>query len=290
MGPILVTGGAGSLGKRVVRQLLKEGQAVRAFDLPDMDFTGIEGKAGIEVFRGDITDFTSVQRAVEGVSAVIHLAALLPPASEKSRELTFAVNVKGTTAVMEALKRANPGAPLVFSSSVSTYGNTTRAKPPISVDHPQQALDFYAESKIAAERSIRESYPDFVILRISGISVPTVQSPPKVWPFMAEQRIEFIHRDDVVKAVCAGATLEEAKGKVFNIAGGTTWRTTGRAYVRDYYDLLGVSMEEARFQTHPGWFDWYDTGESQRILRYQSISYQKYVGQLRREIKKMMSA
>jgi len=287
MGPILITGGAGSVGKHVVWQLLKKGYTLRVFDLPSMDYTGIEGEESIEVLRGDITEFTSVQHAVEGVSAVIHLAALLPPASEQSRELTFAVNVEGTARVMEALKRANPDAPLVFSSSVSTYGDTTRIKPPITVVYPQQALDIYAESKIAAERSLRESYPNAVILRISGISVPSIQSPPDIWPFMADQRIEFIHRDDVVQAVCAGATSKEAKGQVFNIAGGPTWRTTGRAYVKDYYDLLGVPIEEAHFQKHPGWLDWYDTAASQHILRYQNVSYQAYLGQLRSEIEKI---
>jgi len=49
-----------------------------------------------------------------------------------------------------------------------------------------------------------------------------------------------------------------------------------------------VPIEEAHFQEHPGWCDWYDTEESQRVLRYQSISYQAYLGQLRGEIEKMM--
>jgi len=288
MGPVLVTGGAGSVGKRVVQQLCKECYTVRVFDLPNMDYTGLEGAEGIEVLRGDITQLTSVHQAVEGVSAVIHLAALLPPVSEQRRELTFAVNVEGTVRVAEALKRANPNAPLVFSSSVSTYGDTTGVKLLVTVDHPQQALDIYAESKIAAERSLRESYPNAVILRISGISVPSIQSPPEVWPFMADQRIEFIHRDDVVRALCTAARVEGAKGHVFNIAGGITWRTTGRAYIKDYYDLLGVTIEEAHFQEHPGWCDWYDTEESQRVLRYQNTSYQAYLGQLRDEIEKMM--
>lgn len=288
MRPVLVTGGAGSVGKRVVQRLCKEGYTVRVFDLPNMDYTGLEGVEGIEVLRGDITQLTSVHQAVEGVSAVIHLAALLPPASEQHRELTFAVNVEGTTRVAEALKRTNPDAPLVFSSSVSTYGDTTGVKPPVMVDHPQQALDIYAESKIAAEGSLRESYPNTVILRISGVSVPSIQSPPEVWPFMADQRLEFIHRDDVVTALCAAAMVGGTSGQVFNIAGGVTWRTTGRAYIKDYYDLLGVPIEEAHFQEHPGWCDWYDTEESQRVLRYQSISYQAYLGQLRGEIEKMM--
>ena len=287
-GPVLVTGGAGSVGKRVVQHLRKGGYTVRVFDLPNMDYADLEGAEGIEVLRGDITRLTSVQQAVEGVGAVIHLAALLPPTSEQRRELTFTVNVEGTARVAEALKRANPDAPLVFSSSVSTYGDTTGVKLPVTVDHPQQALDIYAESKITAERALRESYPNAVILRISGISVPSIQSPPEVWPFMADQRIEFIHRDDVVTALCAAVGAERAKGHAFNIAGGFTWRTTGQAYVKDYYDLLGVPIEEARFQEQPGWCDWYDTEESQRVLSYQNISYQAYLGQLRDEIEKMM--
>ena len=288
MGPVLVTGGTGSLGKCVVQRLHKEGYTVRVFDLPNMNYAGLEGEEGIEVLRGDITQLTSVQQAVESVSAVIHLAALLPPASEQRRELTFTVNVEGTTRVAEALKRVNPDAPLVYSSSVSIYGDTTGVKPPVTVGHPQQALDIYAESKIAAEKSLRESYANAVIFRISGISVPSIQSPPEVWPFMADQRIEFIHRDDVVAALCNAVRMKEAKGHVFNIAGGITWQTTGRAYVKDYYDLLGVPIEEACFQEHPGWCDWYDTEESQRVLRYQNTPYQAYLGQLRDEVEKVM--
>ncbi len=288
MGLVLITGGAGSVGKCVAQRLCEEGYAVRVFDLPNMDYTGLEGAEGIEVLRGDITQLTAVHQAVEGVSAVIHLAAILPPASEQCRELTFTVNVGGTARVVEALKEANPDASLVFSSSVSTYGDTTGVDPPVMVDHPQQALDIYAESKIAAERFLREGYPNAVILHISGIAVPFIQSPPEVWPFMANQRIEFIHRDDVVRALCTAVSVEGAKGHVFNIAGGVTWRTTGRAYVKDYYDLLGVSIEEACFQEHPGWCDWYDTKESQRILRYQNTSYLAYLSQVRDEIEKMM--
>ncbi len=287
-GLVLVTGGAGSVGKRVVQRLHQEGYTVRVFDLPQMDYTGLEGAEGIEVLRGDITQLASVQQAVAGVSAVIHLVALLPPTSEQRRQLTFAVNVEGTARVASALKQANPDAPLVFSSSVSTYGDTTGTELPVTVDHPQQALDIYAESKITAEKALREGYPNAVILRISGISVPSIQSPPEVWPFMAEQRIEFVHRDDVVVALCAAVGAERAKGRVFNIAGGSTWRTTGQAYVKDYYDLLEVPIEDARFQEQPGWCDWYDSQESQSILSYQNISYQAYLGQLSDEVKKML--
>jgi len=288
MAAILVTGGAGSVGRRVVQQLCGEGYTVRVFDLPNMDYSGLEGEKGIEVLRGDLTRSDSVEAAVQDISAVIHLAALLPPASERSRELTFAVNVEGTIRLAEALKKVNLDAPFVFSSSVSTYGDTTGTKQPVTIDHPRQALDIYAESKITAEKLLFESHSDTSILRISGISVPSIQSPPEVWPFMVDQRIEFVHRDDVVTALCAAARVEKAKGHVFNIAGGNTWRTTGKAYVKDYFDLLGVPIEEAHFQEQPGWCDWYDTEESQHILSYQNTSYQTYLDQVQAEIDKMM--
>lgn len=92
----------------------------------------------------------------------------------------------------------------------------------------------------------------------------------------------------MVTAICAAVTNEAAKGKVFNIAGGLTWRTTGRAYVKDYFDLLGVPIEEAQFQDEPGWCDWYDTEESQRALGYQNNSYKAYLQQLSDEIQQMM--
>lgn len=287
-GPVLVTGGAGSVGRQVVRRLRQSGHAVRVFDLPGIDYSGLEGEDGIEVARGNLTDAASVAAATRGVVAAIHLAALLPPVSERDRELTFAVNVAGTAAIAEALKEANPTARLVFSSSVSTYGDTTGTGQPVTVDHRQEALDVYAESKIAAEGLLREGYPNASILRISGISVPTLQSPPEVWPFMAGQRIEFVHRDDVVAALCAAVSAEEARGRVFNIAGGASWRTTGREYVRDYFGLLEAPIEGAHFQEQPGWCDWYDTEESERVLGYQQTPYPAYLDQLQSEIDKML--
>jgi UDP-N-acetylenolpyruvoylglucosamine reductase len=94
----------------------------------------------------------------------------LPPASEASRERTFAINVEGTSTILRAMAAGTTDAVLVFSSSVSTYGDTRAEPPPVGVAHPQRALDIYAESKIASEGRIRESSVDAVILRIAGIS------------------------------------------------------------------------------------------------------------------------
>ena len=289
-GPILITGGAGSVGRSLVACCRADGYAVRIFDLPVCDFTGLEGEAGIEVVKGDITKPDHVEAAVQGVSAVLHLAALLPPASEADRTRTFAVNVDGTANIINAMQAAAGDAVLVFSSSVSTYGDTTAESPPLGVEHPQTALDLYAESKIVSERLVRESALPAVVLRIAGIAVPVLQEPPEVWPFTAEQRLEMVQRDDVVTALYKALMTPEARGKTLNVAGGPTWQTTGHQYVADLYDIIGVPMEMAAFrgQDEPGWVDWYDTELSQQLLGYQDHSYASYLDTLRAEVASLL--
>src|SRR2546422_10379775 len=84
-GPILITGGAGSVGRSLVARCRTDGHTVRVLDLPVCDFTGLEGKPGIEVVRGDITQMATVTAAGQGGSAVMHLAAVLPPARAANR-------------------------------------------------------------------------------------------------------------------------------------------------------------------------------------------------------------
>jgi len=287
-GPVLITGGAGSVGRALAARFRADGRTVRVFDLPQVNYQGLEGEPGIEVLKGDITVPDTARAAVQGVSAVVHLAALLPPSSERNRQLTMAVNVDGAAHLAKALEAASPGAAFVFSSSVSTYGDTSKETPPVHPEHPQRSIDVYAESKIAAEALLKRSKLRPVILRIAGIAVPAFAEPPAVWPFMADQRMEFVHREDVVSALHAAVNAPEARGKVFNIAGGPTWQTLGRVYVADVFNVMGVPIEEARFRDSPGWCDWYDTAESQRILRYQNNRYQDFLGQLQAEVKKMM--
>jgi nucleoside-diphosphate-sugar epimerase len=285
---VLVTGGGGSVGRGVAKQLHREGHRVRVFDLPGLDYTDLEGIADIEIVRGDITRADALRSALEDVGGVVHLAAILPPASEKNRDLTFDVNVSATLSLAAELNRIDPDMPVVFSSSVNTYGDTTRDEPPVGADRPQSASSIYGQSKIAAEEGLRGRCPHATTLRISGIAIPEFREPPEIWPFAADQRIEFVHRDDVVTALCRAVAEEEARGEVFIVAGGESWRKTGRSYIRDYYELLGVPIEEARFQDTPGYFDWYETASAQKVLGYQNNSYEDYLGQIRDEIRKLL--
>ena len=288
-GPVLITGGAGSVGRRIVDRLVDGGRSVRIFDLPFMDFSGLEDMREIEIVKGDITDADTVAAAVSGVSAVIHLAALLPPNSERDREKTFAVNVGGTENIIKALEKSPSVAPLIFTSSISTYGNTSNEEPPVRTDHPQSAIDVYADSKIVGEAKVRESSQSWVALRIAGITVPAFLEPPSPWPFVADQRVEMVHRDDVVDALYACVDNRSAENKIFNIGGGPTWQLKGEDYVRDFYDFMGAPMEDVEYRESPGWVDWYDTEESQRILSYQNRSYRHYSDEMKEIVKALMA-
>ena len=285
---VLITGGAGSLGRRLSLRLAGMGHRVRAFDLPSCDFSSFTGVEGVEVLKGDIGDADAVPRAVAGVDVVVHLAALLPPVSERDRRVTMSVNVGGTEKVVEALEQGGRNAHLILASSVCVYGDTSGDAEPIAVTYPPSAKDVYGESKIEAERVVLGTTLPHTILRISGIAVPEFMEPPAVWPFTRDQRIEFVCRRDVVEALSVCVQVAEAKGKIFNIAGGPTWRMRGDAYVARFNEVMGMPLEEAVYDDRPGAFDWYDTDESQVALRYQQTSFDRYLGLLESAIEEAL--
>ena len=267
---LLVTGGAGRLGSEVVKLLSGRAYTVVAFDLPHVQWEVVADIPGVETFKGDITDAGDVEGACRKVDGVIHLAALLPPRSEDDHELTMRVNVEGTRNVVEAL-RQGPGAPLVFASSVSTYGITAGEEPPIRDDHPQRAHDNYSETKIEAERLIKESKVHHVILRIAPVAVADVVELPETIPYRHDQRVEFVLVADAARALISAFEKPEAKGKTYNIAGGPSWQMTGAEYIQGFYDALGVEVEPTFSREYTG-TDWYDTGRSS-FLDYQRVTF-----------------
>ena len=287
--PILVTGGAGSMGRLVIRELRNAGKSIRAFDLPSADFSPFDSDPEIEVAAGDITSPSDVAATVDGVETLIHLAAILPPLSEANPELTNHVNVEGTRALLEGMGRLSPSARVVFSSSVSVYGRPSQPGRILTADDPMTPDDHYAQSKAVSENVVRESGLDWIALRISGVSVPVFQEPPAEWPFRPDQQIEFVHRDDAVSALISAADPSVPTGQPHIVSGGPSWRMTGARYVEDFFRLVEVDPEDAVYQSDPGHFAWYDTSESQDQLSYQNTAYSEYLDQLSANIEALMA-
>jgi len=285
---VLITGGAGSLGAKLALMISRTRRSVRVFDLPGLDYTPLVEEPGIEVFHGDITDRASVRQAAIDVDTVIHLAALLPPAAEEDWARTESINVGGTGSLLKVLQEQNGKTHFIFSSSVAVYGDTSGEDKPLSTEREPKPSDSYSRSKAIAEKLVAGSGLPYTMLRISGIAIPAFLEPPPVWPFKKEQRMEFVCRDDVVTALFNCVGNGSAHDRVFNIAGGETWQMSGYRYVEALYNLMGVSSEEAEYMDSPGWFDWYDTADSQEVLNYQNTTFHSFLGKVEQDLKKLL--
>jgi len=125
----LITGALGCIGAWTVRTLVREGTTVVAFDLGRdvrrlAQIMSADELANVSFVAGDITDLAAVEGALDeqGITNVIHLAALQVPFCRADPPLGAAVNVVGTVNLFEAVKRRlNGQAPLVYTSSVGMY-------------------------------------------------------------------------------------------------------------------------------------------------------------------------
>ncbi len=277
MSEVTITGGAGNLGRQVARLLAERGDRVCLFDLPDIDYSFAEGQPGLEVVTGDLRDGAALARACAGAEWVVHLAAIMPPLSETNRELARTVNIEGTRALLTAMP---PEARLVLASSVATYGVAQSES--VGVDHPQRPIDFYGQTKVQNERDVLASGRPAALLRISGISVPALLEIPRPWFFTRDQKVEFVHLHDAALAVANCVGNEAALGRVWQIAGGRAWRTTGQGYSEAVCGAFDIPPESATFLEAPNWPAWFDTTESQAALSYQQHSFDDFIGELHR--------
>jgi len=153
---ILVTGGCGYLGSSLIRALPDAfpGATVRILDNLQREthraLLGLPAGARYSFLEGDILDGASVRRALEGVDAVVHLAALVrTPMSFENPTWMEQVNHWGTARLLEACLEAGVER-FVYPSSAAVYGPGG----PFAEDEPCHPVGPYANSKLQAERAV----------------------------------------------------------------------------------------------------------------------------------------
>jgi nucleoside-diphosphate-sugar epimerase len=137
---VLVTGGSGFIGSRLVRRLLADGHDVRILDRElNSDFEQI-------TVQGDVADPDAVSRALAEVDLVYHLAAEYRD-DVRPIERYYHTNVEGTRVLCEGLSKFNIRS-LVFTSSVAVYGFNMRD---LGEDSPREPKNHYGVSKSRGE-------------------------------------------------------------------------------------------------------------------------------------------
>jgi nucleoside-diphosphate-sugar epimerase len=277
---VLLTGAFGNIGKHTLEALILEGHNVRCFDLPTRANRQAAKKYGAPVVWGDLRNYFNVKDATEDVDAVIHLAAIIPPASEKDPDFAYKVNVEGTDNLLIAAQRHGRTPQFVFSSSVSVYGFET--EPLLRVGQelkPEE--DVYAKQKVEAEKSIKASGLPYTIFRVGAALPLGLKTDPLMFEIPLSERVPFVHVRDVATAAVNTLGNEEAVNKTFNIAGGEVCQINYGYLVETLLDAMCIGMLPKKAFTKDRFhLDWMDTEESQRVLNFQNHTFHDYVKEM----------
>ena len=253
---VLVTGGAGFIGSNLVRALAAGGVRVRVLD----DFsTGLASNLDgldAEVMAGSITEPATVRAAMDGASAVVHLAARgSVPRSVSDPVGAHDTNDTGTLNVLEAARAA--GAHVVFASSSSVYGVNLAL--PKREEMWTQPMSPYGANKLAAESLVmayREVYGmEALALRFFNVYGPwqrhdhdyAAAIPRLAWRALhdeplvvhgdGEQTRDFTHVDSVVGVLVDALDRRVSWDRPVNLAFGE------RTSINDVVDELSRQLD-----------------------------------------------
>ena len=279
---VFLTGAFGNVGTQTLGSLIEQGHQVTCFDIKTKanakSAKRYQGKAN--VVWGDLRRPDDIAAAVRDHDVVIHLAYIIPPASEKNPDWAKAINVGGTQNLVNALKALSNQPKLIFSSSISVYGPCHDMKPPRRWDDPVRPTDNYTHHKAECERMVRESGLVWTILRFGAVPL-LGQVDPLMFQLPLNTRIEFVHPKDVGLAVANAVSCNEIWGKILLIGGGPGGQLYYKTYLGRLMDGAGLGMfPDEAFGPNPYYTDWMDTDESQRLLKYQRYSFEQYISEM----------
>jgi UDP-glucose 4-epimerase len=242
---LLVIGGAGLIGSHLVDQLTGTGAAeIVVFDnfqrgrIENLRDALRDPRVKISPHGGDILHSDVLDRAMEGVDGVFHLAALWLLHCHEYPRSAFDVNIRGTFNVIEAAIKHGVKR-VVYSSSASVYGDALSL--PMTEDHPYNNNTFYGATKIAGEhmfKSLGHRYGlDWVGLRYMNVYGPRQDYHGAYIAVMMQmldridrgespvvfgdgsQKYDFVYVEDVARAnLCAMAA--SATGRSYNVGRG----------------------------------------------------------------------
>jgi UDP-glucose 4-epimerase len=233
---IIITGGAGFIGKHLVNYLLDKGNVITIFDNfsnSEENSMGYFIKNGVKVINGDIRKFEEILKETENQDILIHLAAKISVSeSILNPSETFEVNVDGTKNVLEACKRSNIKK-VIIASSAAVYGESV-PKIKLKENTKTNPISPYGKSKLIMEQEIRKNNINCIILRFFNIfgigqtpeyagvitkfiEMISTNKPLEIFGDGMQTR-DFVSINDVVESIYDA--IKNGKNGTYNIASG----------------------------------------------------------------------
>ena len=170
---VLVTGGAGYVGSRLVPKLLEAGHRVTVIDLylyGDNVFGAAAASPALRQVKGDLRDSAAVADALRGCDAVIHLACISnDPSFELDPDLGRSINYDCFRPLVRAARESGVDR-FIYASSSSVYGIKEDAE--VTEELPLQPLTDYSKYKAMCEEVLEaERRPGFTTLTLRPATV-----------------------------------------------------------------------------------------------------------------------
>ncbi len=217
----LVTGATGFIGSHLTEALVKDGWEVRVLIRKTSNLRWIR-HLSLEYWTGELTMPETLNGIGDGVDVVFHCAAVL---KGFRREDYMEGNLDATVNLVEALRESGIKR-FVFISSQSAAGPSSK---PINESTPEKPISFYGESKLLAEKFIKErSGLEYTIIRPSVVYGPRdkellfyFRSLRKGYALLAgnPEVVKFVYVGDLVDAILKAATSTVAANKTYFVCG-----------------------------------------------------------------------
>jgi nucleoside-diphosphate-sugar epimerase len=242
---VLITGGAGMIGSTVARLAADAGAKVLVVDNLAPLYGGNRfNLSGVDAqfVKGDIRDRKLMDELVRGQHVIFNLAAQVSYVDSNEDPFTdLEINCRGHLNVLEACRRINPKARLVFSSSRFVYG-AIETRRPVKEDHPFNCLSVYGVHKLNGEKYYEFYHKAYglqsVVFRIANPYGPRQQmkhgrygilnwfvrqalegKPLTVFGKGLQQR-DYVYVDDLARGLLLGAAATRIEHDTFNIGSG----------------------------------------------------------------------
>ena len=262
---VLVTGGTGFIGNRIIRKLLDRGEEVVCFDLAPPRANLEPYLERIKMYRGDITQLPHLLEAINtnGVHKIIHMAALLPPDTEERHSYAMQVNIGGTNNVFEAARWTGVER-VVYASSIAVYGiQDTFGERPINEDDLNDPINVYGMTKsvndFSAKRYMERHGFDLVgvrictvfghgrVTRMTGMIGGLLMSLPAIgqsvsMPFHHDEQSPMIHAEDAAEIFVRAALADKLNHSIY-ISGGSM------CSIKEMSDIVRDIIPDAQIST-----------------------------------------